>query len=794
MKHTFKLALCLAALLGTPAMEARPPTVDPTYGLPVPRLQPPPRKPKAQWIWTGHTAGTQTVYARRVVVLTRRPRSARLTVTADDCFTLFVNGQQAAASPPNTEQGWTHVHFLNVASRLHAGRNVIAVRGFNSGGAAGILARLDVDGQTLQTDSHWKALEAATEPPGWASPSFDDTVWPSATVIAPLGSGPWGSQLAGWPGLDASAWYLVHRPAYPVAVASVSQATLMAGAATLAGATAGHFVVRPVPLGAGGAPAVLVDFGQERAGRVQLQGTAGAQVVVTTGESRAECFHAEPGLDNHGPTTLTLAGTESAATPYSAFRYALLTFPDTQPVTLTRVVCDQKYYPVQYKGRFDCSDPVLTKIWYTGAYTAHLCMQEDIWDAPKRDRGLWCGDLQVTGQTINGVFADTFLMEQSIRKLRDIAQAGRPDTALPASEINDIPGYSAAWFCELADFHRHRGDYPFLRSQHDKIISLLEFQKTDFDRQNLFTNPRKNWAFCDWAPGFVINTPPTLTATDLFVIKGVREAVFLLREMGDIPHAKQYTAWADTLTAAARANYVDAQTQTYGDRLQENAMAVYAGVATPPQQAAIFPQILAAGSPIWNPTAPLKGTDDEVMSPYYGYFVLSAYGLGGRSQDGLDLIRRDWGGMLRRGAVTWWEKFDPRFPQDFGALLDMMPYLSLCHGWSTGPTSYLTESILGVRPTGGGFKTVEIAPRLGDLRWVSGDVPAPQGMIHVHAARKGRATVLGLTLPARMDARVVVPGDHVIVNGRPAPQVGYASGETTFHLTRPGTYRIVGSP
>ncbi len=49
-------------------------------------------------------------------------------------------------------------------------------------------------------------------------------------------------------------------------------------------------------------------------------------------------------------------------------------------------------YPVSYVGSFESSDVQLNRIWETAAYTAHLCMQDDIWDAPKRDRGRWAGD------------------------------------------------------------------------------------------------------------------------------------------------------------------------------------------------------------------------------------------------------------------------------------------------------------------------------------------------------------------------------------------------------------------
>jgi len=150
--------------------------------------------------------------------------------------------------------------------------------------------------------------------------------------------------------------------------------------------------------------------------------------------------------------------------------------------------------------------------------------------------------------------------------------------------------------------------------------------------------------------------------------------------------------------------------------------------------------------------------ESEVMSPYYGYFVLQAMAKLGQPQAGLELIRRYWGDMLRRGATTLWEKFDPVWPEDMKATLDKMPYLSLSHGWSTGPTSFLTETILGVRPTGAGFKTVEIRPQLGDLTWAEGDVPTPNGLIHVRVDRKGDSVTASVTLPANVSATISLGG------------------------------------
>ena len=780
------LALSLAACAGG-ALSARPPTVDPTYGFPVPRLQAPMHKAApAQWIWAGQTQGNQTVSARGRVTLPTAPRSATLYVTGDDSVTVFVNGHKIV-NTSGVENGWQQVQREAVAPLLHAGVNVIALQGVNvGGGGAGILAQLEVNGKTvLQSGSHWKVRESPVPPPDWTGAGFDDSGWQAATAEAPVGQGPWAANLHTWPGLDAAAWYLAHLTVHPAAI------TTLSGRTTGTALTAGGMTVKAAPTGA--APvSVRVDFGKEIAGRLLLQGTPGTAVRVTTGETVAELTHAEPALDNSGPYDLILAAGSPSTTPYSAFRYVLLVFPSRQAATLTQIDCDHKYYPVAYKGAFDCSDPLLTKIWYAGAYTAHLCMQEDIWDAPKRDRGLWGGDLHVTGATINDVFADKFLMEHSISRLPSTAVGGAYNPKLPVTDINALPGYTASWFCELADFYRHVGDPAFLKSQHQNILALLAYQQGEFDANHLFVNPRHEWSFVDWAPDFILDSPQSHMAIDLFDIKGVHEAVFLLRAMGDTANASKYGAWAKTLTDAARQNYPDAATATYGNRLQTNVLAVYSGVATPAQRNAIYAHILKAGSPVWTPPPPafVTSTAAYPMTPYYGNYVLRAFGDLGRPQDGLDLIRRYWGAMMERGTTTMWEQFDPAMPTDMNRVLNWTPYLSFSHGWSTGPTSFLSEYVLGVRPTSGGMKTVEIVPFLGDLAWADGAVPAPQGLISVKASKVSGGLAVTLGLPAGVDAQVGLPGSAVSVNGRPYPIVRRSGGIAYVHLRKAGLYQL----
>jgi hypothetical protein len=123
--------------------------------------------------------------------------------------------------------------------------------------------------------------------------------------------------------------------------------------------------------------------------------------------------------------------------------------------------------------------------------------------------------------------------------------------------------------------------------------------------------------------------------------------------------------------------------------------------------------------------------------------------------------------MLNEGATTFWELYDPLWDKNnYHANLTNGMWqgfnLTLCHGWSAGPTSWLTDHVLGVRPTSGGFKTAVIQPELGDLEWVEGDVPTPNGIIHVRATKRLGHTACYVVLPKGIEAVVLTPGQSPV--------------------------------
>jgi alpha-L-rhamnosidase len=512
--------------------------------------------------------------------------------------------------------------------------------------------------------------------------------------------------------------------------------------------------VQTAAYSAAAAPTLVLDFGRETNGRLEItpDSREPIRVALQYGESREEAIKS-PYL---GTNELVIPPHAIAYGPKSAFRYVVLRFlGGTPPLRFKSIRLDAIYYPVPYRGSFESSDPLLNHIWAVGAYTAHLCMQDAIWDAPKRDRGPWMGDLDVSGDVIDNVFADQFLMKNTMDRL--IAQAGNP----PTNEVNGIPGYSAFWVMGQADFYRHIGDKKYLRSIHDPLIRLLDYMAGELNDQNLFANTRNAWPFVDWSPEFDKDTPEARQATQFEFYKAFSEGAWLLDEAGDARAGEKYRSRAAAMREAAQQALVDKSTGTFGSRWQANAMAVYSGVADAQQTSAIWERVLSQPSQF-------------MITPYYNYYVISAMAEEGHRREALDWIRKYWGGMIEEGATSFWEGYDPSWPkQDYHAHLQADDgegyFVSLAHGWSSGATAWLMEQILGIRPTGAGFSQARIRPDLAGLEWARGTIPAPSGPIHVEYETANAGLDAQIDLPDGVNARVSMPvcadENFVMLNG-----------------------------
>jgi len=154
---------------------------------------------KAGWIWHAAdkpwNAPAGKRYFVRVLEIGREVTSADLAVTADDRFTLFINGKRVASSPSGPG-AWKIPQRPNVSSLLVSGKNTFYVEAENaSPGPAGLLFWLRLmhkDGtvETLVSDPSWLSSDIPHIHWKTGGPGSGEGV--AAGALGGIGVPPWG--------------------------------------------------------------------------------------------------------------------------------------------------------------------------------------------------------------------------------------------------------------------------------------------------------------------------------------------------------------------------------------------------------------------------------------------------------------------------------------------------------------------------------------------------------------------------------------------------------------------------
>ncbi len=463
---------------------------------------------------------------------------------------------------------------------------------------------------------------------------------------------------------------------------------------------------------------LVLDFGCELPGGIRIvtspNGTFTSRVRLTFGESVSEALGTPNNDHAIHQTELLLPPTGMTEYGNTGFRFIRLEVPADaeRPLDLIAVFAVALFRDLAYTGSFHCDDERLNRIWSTGAYTVHVNMQDFLYDGIKRDRMIWLGDVYPETRTVLAVFDDTDCIENTL----DFPIRHTPEGAW----INETSSYAAWWVICQFEWYWRRGRLAYLRHQHTYLGQVLRQLAACVDADGVEHLPETR--FLDW--------PSRNDAVATHA--GLQGLLAWCFGCGSALAGTLQDEVLEKLCVATRNRLLSA-TLPRTDNKSAAAMLALGGFATPE---AWTQQVLGR-----NP--------DRGVSTFYGYFVLEARARGGDLTGALDLIRRYWGAMLDYGATTFWEDFNldwianagriDEMPQpgkadlhaDFGNHCYQGLRHSLCHGWAGGPTAFLSEHILGVRPLAPGFRRVEIAPQFAGLREISGSVPTPYGPIRI---------------------------------------------------------------
>lgn len=484
-------------------------------------------------------------------------------------------------------------------------------------------------------------------------------------------------------------------------------------------------------------PALLLDFGKEIQGGIQLvTGMSASQkpvrIRVRFGESVSEAMCEIDG--KNGATNdhavrdfqLSLPWLGVAEVGNSGFRFVRIDLPDDSvELQLKEIRAIATYRDIPYKGSFRCSDERLNQIWQTGAYTVHLNLQEYLWDGIKRDRLVWIGDMHPEVMTVNTVFGYNEAVPKSLDLTRNI-------TPLP-NWMNGISSYSIWWLLIQRDWFRYQGDWTYLQSQKDYLVDLLKvlISKVDASGREHLDGMR----FLDWPSN---ENPEAINA-------GLQALMV---------QAMKYGAELCSLLQEPELASTCLETEARLRKAAPQVIKPFLALKKKPTEPGMKQ---AAALLAWAGLMDANEADQKYLSQegghgfstFYGYYMLRSMALAGNYSGALDIIRSYWGAMLDMGATTFWEDFnldwlpnaapiDEPVPAgkkdihgDFGAYCYKGFRHSLCHGWASGPTSWLTEYVLGVEVLEPGCRVLRIVPHLADLEWVEGTFPTPKGIVKI---------------------------------------------------------------
>lgn len=483
----------------------------------------------------------------------------------------------------------------------------------------------------------------------------------------------------------------------------------------------------------------LYDFGRETFGFVNLNSVKGnGQITIYYGESREEATdidHCET-LDKlqveKGKLTdmaQNKAITDGTMLLNKAFRFVFVVPSDG--VKIDKVSMLYEYLPEEERGTFKCNDPMVNQMWTVGVRTLQLTTREFFIDGIKRDRWTWSGDAYQSYLMNYYLFFDSDTVRRTTWQLR----GKDPITA----HINTIVDYSLYWIIGVADYYLYTGDSHFVGQIYPRMRSLMDYCQGRTDADGMIVGLEGDWVFVDWSPE-PMDKHGELSFEQILYARSLEAMAQCAAIAGAEKDSEAYTKEADRIRKltidrfwsssqnALLHNVVNGKSDGKVTRYS-NIFAILFDYLKPEQERAV------ATSVIDNPNIM------RITTPYMRFYEMEALCKLGRQQDVLKEMRNYWGGMLSHGATSFWEAYDAKIDSDAGGKAPLSAHLSmygrpygksLCHAWGASPVYLLGKYFEGIRPTKPGYSEWTAEPNLGGLEWMDGNVPTPNGKIHIY--------------------------------------------------------------
>ncbi|MBE7079106.1 MAG: hypothetical protein E7380_04550 [Clostridiales bacterium] len=421
---------------------------------------------------------------------------------------------------------------------------------------------------------------------------------------------------------------------------------------------------------------IVLDFGKEMHGGVRLITdlikTDVCKIRIRFGESLGE-VNAELKEKNAGnyhsfrDFETQICSYADANVGQTGFRFVRIDLLEDNFIYFKNIYCVNRIFSKKPIYVYQGGDKRIADIFWTAKRTVDLCSSGGyIWDGIKRDRLAWAGDLAPEVMALHTLYGKVAIVEKTL----DLCKKNAP---LPRF-MNNIYTYSMWWIIMLADYYKEFACDKYIKKHLPYLIGLVAQMGELVDENGTLST--KTRYLVDW---------PTKDTKDELV--GVR-AIFLMAMNGAEYLLREFGKSVEKVLEIKRKLLL--QPLCPKEKKQVIALKYFAvGEITDEEY-----EILIAGG--------AKG-----FSTFMSYYILSA--IASRDEKlAIDLMKEYYGGMLDRGATTFWEDFHIEWLDgtgrideideskkdlhgDCGAFCYVGFRHSLCHGWSTGVLKFIKE-------------------------------------------------------------------------------------------------------
>ena len=401
-----------------------------------------------------------------------------------------------------------------------------------------------------------------------------------------------------------------------------------------------------------------------------------------------------------------------------AFRYVT-----AEGIDFSGISVNEELSPSVLRSSFECDNQTVNEIYKVAARTMGLCSREFILDGIKRDRWLWGADVYQSSLMHYYSFFDTKSIKRSMTAL-----FGKSPFSL---YINQIMDYTFLWIICFDDYYRHSGDEKFARENCYKVFEIMEHCLGRRDENGLMDSRPEDWVFVDWAD---LDNSGEVCCEQMLLIAALKKCVILSEEFGYEDKAERYRAiYKETEAKLERFWLEDKKGYTYSVRngkpdgkilMHPNVFAVLFDLCDDKRKEMIKQNVLE------NPDIP------KIVTPYMRFYELAALCRIGETKYVMDETINYWGAMIKEGATTFWERYDPEEKgAEKYAMYGRKYGKSLCHAWGATPLYIIGRYIVGLKASENG-KSFTLKPDLAGLKRFKAEMPLAKGSVKVEADEK----------------------------------------------------------